>query len=190
MFFARATASQLRIVLQLLNDFTIASSLKMNVDKSRAVVSKVLPRSKREILASISQIPFTSSLGRYLGFSLVQGRVRRADFGDLVERIRRKLGSWKGRLLNKAGRTTLAKAVLTSIPISCTQAMWFPQSACEEIDRIVRNFILVRTDNTRGLNLVNWNVVTRCRHDGGPMNSPMQASQYCSFRQAGLGVVF
>ena len=135
--------------------------------RGRAVVSKVLPRSKREVLASISQIRFTSSLGRYLGFSLVQGRVRRADFGDLVERIRRKLGSWKGRLLNKAGRTTFAKAVLTSIPISCTQAMWFPQSACEEIDRIVRNFILARTDNTRGLNLVNWNAVTRCRHDGG-----------------------
>ena len=151
----------------MLNDFELASGLKMNVDKSRTVAFKALPRRKKEILASISHIPFTSNLGKYLGFPLVQGRCRKSEFGDLIESIRRKLGSWKARLLNKAGRTTLAKAVLTSIPIYLMQAMWFPHSVCEEIDRIVRNFIWGKAENIRGLNLVNWNIVTRCRHDGG-----------------------
>ena len=78
--FTEAKVSKLRLVLNILQKFEIASVLKVNVKKSKAMVSKAIPRSMRECLVGESSIVFASHLGRYLGFHLVHGRVKRADF--------------------------------------------------------------------------------------------------------------
>jgi len=44
------------------------------------------------------------------------GRTRKDDFLKIQDKAACKLASWKGMLLNKLGRVTLAKAVLTSLP--------------------------------------------------------------------------
>jgi len=48
-----------------------------------------------------------------LGFLLLQGRVKRAHFNFIIDKINGRLADWKGKLLNKVGRVTLAKSVLT-----------------------------------------------------------------------------
>lgn len=65
----------------------------------------------------MSLICFAGSLGKYLGYPLLQGRVKRSDFNFLIEKLQSMLASWKDRLLNKAGRVALAISLLTSIPV-------------------------------------------------------------------------
>lgn len=55
--------------------------------------------------------------------------------------MKNKLTSWKYRLLNKAGRLALASSVLIAIPTDFMQVFWIPQSICDMIDRITRDFI-------------------------------------------------
>ena len=164
--FTEAKVSQLRLVLDILQKFEKASGLKVNVEKSKAMLSKGVPRSMKERLAGESSIVFASHLGRYLGFPLVQGRMKKADFRLLIDKMHSKLSGWKGKLLNKAGRTTLAKAVLTSMPVYHMQSCWVPNSVCDDIDKIVRNFIW-KGGCDHGLHLVNWNSVTRSKREGG-----------------------
>ena len=85
--FTKAKASQLRLVLNVLHKLEITSRLKVNVGKSKVMVSKGVPRSVGERLASESSIVFASHLGRYLGFPLIHGRVKKDDFRFIIEKM-------------------------------------------------------------------------------------------------------
>lgn len=72
---------------------------------------------------------------------MLEGRVKKADFDFIVDKIQGRLVSWKNKLLNKAGRLTLAKLVTSSIPTYYKQVSWLPQSICDQIDRLTIDFI-------------------------------------------------
>lgn len=108
---------------------------------------------------SISSIRSTTHLDRYLGFPILKGRAKKADFEFIVDRMQNKLSSWKHRLLNKAGRLALASLMLTTIPSYFMQIFWLPQSICNLIDRTTRDFIWRGTSSHR-LPLVGWDKIS------------------------------
>lgn len=107
-----------------LDEFYAASGLKVNVEKSKAICSTNTSRRVKDSLSNASSINFIANLGRYLGYPLLHGRSTRADFLFIVEKIKSRLASLKGRLLNMAGRVALANSVLTAIPIYSMNMMW------------------------------------------------------------------
>nr|XP_029151634.1 uncharacterized protein LOC114925975 [Arachis hypogaea] len=106
-----------------------ASGMKVNFDKSRAICSMNVSRQRKDLFTGISSIRFANSLGKYLGVPLKHGRVTKADFNDVVDKLTNRLASWKGHFLNKAGRICLAKSVLSSIPIYRMQVSLFPSAS-------------------------------------------------------------
>ena len=52
----------------------------------------------------------------YLGLPTLVGRSKYHTFSYLKDRIRKKLQGWKGKLLSRAGKEILIKAVAQSIP--------------------------------------------------------------------------
>lgn len=54
---------------------------------------------------------------------------------EVCDKVVSKLASQKGKLLNKLGRVTLANIVLTDIPSYIIQINWFPQFACDRLDK-------------------------------------------------------
>lgn len=70
--------------------------------------------------------------------------------------MRKKLAGWKAKLLSLAGRITLAKAVLSAIPIYAMQSTVIPKGICNEMEKIIRNFVWGNTKDKRGINLVKW----------------------------------
>jgi len=80
--------------------------------------------------------------------------------------MQNKLASWKGKLLNKAGRLTLASSVLSSIPTYYMQINWLPQNICDNIDQTTHNFIW-RGNNNIGVHLVNWKKVASPKQTWG-----------------------
>ena len=129
--------------------------------------SSSLNRQRREVLSSISSIQFASDLGRYLGFPLLNRRPKKNDFSFIIERLNQRLANFKGKLLNKAGKLTLAKSVLASIPIYLMQSFWLPGSICDEIDRVTRNFLWSKNNLERGMHLINWDTIARPMNEGG-----------------------
>ena len=138
-----------------LQAFCTASGLKINVDKSRAMCSRNITCTRRENFTGISSIRFATNLGKYLGFPLISGRVSKATFSELLERVQNRLASWKDRLLNRAGRVCLAKSILSSLPIHLMQFLWLPKNVCLSIDATVRSFVWSGRREGRSFNLVN-----------------------------------
>lgn len=108
LLFAKAKPSQARLIANVLQSFCALSGFKVSVKKSRAFASKGVTNSRKEKILSITQINFTTNLGKYLGFKIFQGRPKRDDYADVIAKVESKLASWKGKLLNKPGRLTLA----------------------------------------------------------------------------------
>lgn len=92
--------------------------------------------------------------------------MRREDFEPIYDQVATKLASWKGKLRNKPGRLTLANVVLTSIPSYAMQIQWFPQYACDRLDRTVRAFLWQGAQD-KAMHMVSWKKVTRARIHGG-----------------------
>jgi hypothetical protein len=166
LLFTKAKSSQFRFITSLFDRFSRASGLKINISKSRAYYSSGTPNRKINKLTSISGIQSTTSLAKYLGFPMLQGRPKKSDFNFIIEKMQTRLASWKNRLLNRAGRLTLATSVLSSIPTYYMQINWLPQNICDRIDQTSRNFIWKGTNN-KGIHLVNWSKVTRPKYLGG-----------------------
>nr|KYP52498.1 hypothetical protein KK1_025618 [Cajanus cajan] len=116
LLFIKATCGQVKLVKEVLDIFCEDSSLKVNIQKSRFFTSSNISRRQISKFTSIIHFHHTVDLDKYLGFPLHKGRVRNSDFSHIVDIINGKLTGWKSKTLNRDGRVTLAKTILSSIP--------------------------------------------------------------------------
>ena len=134
-------------LIDVLTSFCNSSGLKVNFGKSRVMTSRNVNRHLKNALAQLSPVKFASDLERYLGFPLTQGHVKRSDFNFIMYCIQSRLEGWKGRMLNKAGRATLARIIISFIAICYMQNQLFPNAVCNSINKTIRNFIWGRGDS-------------------------------------------
>ena len=84
-----------------------------------------------------------------------------------MDSIKAKLSGWKAKNLSLAGRITLANSILQAIPIYPMLTAKFPLLTCQEIDKIVRDFVWSSTENGRHMHLVRWDEVCKAKCQGG-----------------------
>jgi hypothetical protein len=166
LLFAKASASQARVVSDVLEQFCSMSGLKISTGKSKFCTSGGVSRGVREAIITTTQIHATDRFDKYLGFKMFYGKISKLDFIDVYDRVSAKLASWKSRLLNKPDRVVLANSVISSLPSYHMQINWIPQGMCDDLDKTVRRFIWKGTGNT-GMHLVSWNKITQPRRFGG-----------------------
>lgn len=104
LLFCKAKKPQVRIVMETLDRFCRMSGLKLSLKKSRALCSLNIRQSKKEAIGSLITIWFVSYLGIYLGVPILKGRVKRATFNPIIEKISTRLAAWKSKLLNRVGK--------------------------------------------------------------------------------------
>lgn len=80
-------------------------------------------------------IEATADLGMYLGMPTITGRVTRATFGHICEKIDRKLAGWMTKYLSLAGRITLAKSTLTTMANYSMQSAKLPRTVYDDVDK-------------------------------------------------------
>lgn len=116
--FLTPTPEDFRCIRAILDLFVGASDLITNLDK--CLISPI--QCTEEEIALIQQV-FPCQLSplpcRYLGAALSVGRLRHSDELKLVDAIARRIPTWKGKLLNAAGRTTLTHAMLSQYRCMC-----------------------------------------------------------------------
>ncbi|XP_028094336.1 uncharacterized protein LOC114294405 [Camellia sinensis] len=105
-------------------------------------------------------------LGRYLGVPLIHSRISRNIYNGTIEKIQKKLSSWKAKALSLAGRTTVIQSVSSSIPSYIMQISKLPQSICKQIDKLNRNFLWGDLERRKKVHLVNWKQVCKVKQEG------------------------
>ena len=96
----------------------------------------------------------TSNLGKYLGFPILHKGRRRNDFQCVVERVQAKLAGWKTKCLSPAGRIVLIKVAVTAIPEYTMQCYRIPVRICDEVDKLVRDFLWGLTVERKKMHMV------------------------------------
>lgn len=115
--FAEASISQIRVIRKFLERFCVASGQKVSLEKSKIYFSNNVSRELGKLISDESGIKSTKDLGKYFGMPILQKRINKETFREMLEKVSSRLSGWKGRFLSMAGRITLTKAVLSSIPV-------------------------------------------------------------------------
>ncbi|BFG35445.1 hypothetical protein CerSpe_217190 [Prunus speciosa] len=97
---------------------------------------------------------------------LLHSRVTKATYETLVDKVKHRLASWKGRFLSLAGRATLIQAVTASIPIYAMQTTKLPASVCDDLDKLNRNFFWGGGEKKQKIHLCQWDLVCRPKCKG------------------------
>ncbi|XP_015953537.1 uncharacterized protein LOC107477959 [Arachis duranensis] len=104
-------------------------------------------------------------MSRYLGIPLGANPRLVKTWKPIIDKVKEKLSFWKSKVLNKAGKLVLIKAVLNSLPNLSLYKM--PKAVAEKLISLQRKFLWSREDGRNGLALVRWEVVQAPKRLGG-----------------------
>jgi len=113
--------------------------------KTKIFFSKNVSQALTNNINRNSGFKTTKDLGKYLGVPLLHQRVTKQS----------KLAGWKANSLSLAGKITLCKAVLSSVPLYPMQSTLIPKSICYDIEKLCRRFIWGQKDGRDKIHLVN-----------------------------------
>jgi hypothetical protein len=154
LLFAEASIEQAHCIMHCLDLFCEASGQKINSQKTQIFFSKnVDEQLKSDIVQHTGYTPVIN-FGKYLGANIDSGRTTRGKFNHIIVKIQNKLSGWKHQCLSLAGRLTLTKYVLSSIPYYHMQYAKLPKTLCDEMEKIQRGFLWGDTDQTRKPHLI------------------------------------
>ena len=83
-------------------------------------------------------------------------KLRREDIQPVVDKMIKRVAGWKGKLLSSAGKLTLLKSCLSSIPIYLLSVIKFPKWAVENINSQMANFLWHDAEGKHKYQLSNW----------------------------------
>ncbi|XP_019094473.1 PREDICTED: uncharacterized protein LOC109129898 [Camelina sativa] len=165
--FAEASVAQVRLIRGVLESFCLASGQKVSLEKSKIYFSNNVSREMEQLISAESGIGSTRELGKYLGMPILQKRINKDTFGEILERVSARLSGWKSRSLSLAGRLTLTKSVLSSLPVHLMGAILLPEFTSQSLDKLSRAFVWGSTAEKKRQHLLAWKRVCVPKQEGG-----------------------
>jgi hypothetical protein len=134
--FIKPLEDELNATMAILNAFGQASGLQTNLNRSCIIPIQCAEDSVEEISnmmpCRMAEFPCT-----YLGLPISNKKAPQRWF-DVFEKIADKLPGWKAALMNKAGRATLVRFVLSAMPIYLLIAINVPKWFLRLVNKIKR----------------------------------------------------
>lgn len=85
----------------------------------------------------------------------------------MLDKVRSRLASWKRKLLSYAGRLTLIKFVLASLPVYYLSLFKMPDGVARVIERLQASFLWGGSEVRRKVHTVKWSELTKSLEQGG-----------------------
>jgi hypothetical protein len=116
----------------ILSDFTEASGMTLNLDKSKLYFFNT-PAAVQIHISRLLGIPKSSLPSNYLGIPLTGAAARSISWDNLLLSISNRLRNWTFRPLNIAARLVLLKSVLQTLPTYLFTALAAPKQVIKAI---------------------------------------------------------
>jgi len=107
-------------------------------------------------------LPFT-----YLGVPIFVGAPRGHFLQPLVDKIKLKLASWKGKSLSMMGRVQLVNTVITGVLTYSFNLYKWHVSLLKQVEQWCENFIWTGDIMKKGITIVNWATIYSPLENGG-----------------------
>lgn len=113
-------------------------------------------------------IATSEEIGKYIGFRLNQDACCNLMQREIISKVRSKLAGWKSKTLTAAGRFTLAKSIISSIPIYYyMQIMKLSLGVHKELDKLGRQCICGGREQKRGMHMIRWEKICQNKREWG-----------------------
>ena len=104
---------------------------------------------------------------KYLGLPSLVGQRKRNTFNDIKEKLGKKLAGWEEKLLSKASKEILIKTMAQAIPTYTMSCFKIPNSLCEELIRVIRNFWWGQKRKEKKMAWLSWDKLCEPKAKGG-----------------------
>ncbi|GAU40431.1 hypothetical protein TSUD_397500 [Trifolium subterraneum] len=101
--YLRVNVAEVNELMRILHTYEQASSQEFNLVKSEVFISRNMSHAAKEDLSRILGVKLVLGTGIYLGLPSMVGRSKKAIFSYIKDRIWKRINSWRGRALSKAG---------------------------------------------------------------------------------------
>jgi hypothetical protein len=114
------------------------------------------------------------------------GKSKIQTFNYLKDRIWKRIQGWKEKLLSRAGKDVLIKAVAQSIPTYAMSCFDLTKTLCDDIGTMITRFWWAQQENENKMHWISWNVCVAARRKGVWLSrpSPVQPCHACETRMA------
>ena len=140
LIFCQANKVEVQVVSDTLQLYAEALGQCINLEKSSAYFSSNVSVEQKSWIIDKLKVKEVEKFDTYMGLPTLIGRRKYETFSFLKERVWRKLQGWKGKLLSKAGKEVLIKAVAQSIPTYTMGVFQLPGKLCDELDAMCARF--------------------------------------------------
>ncbi|XP_043687690.1 uncharacterized protein LOC122638905 [Telopea speciosissima] len=130
---------------------------KINLEKSKLFCGSISPSRSRRI-SDLLKVPLCSLPTNYQGVEIFRGRVTKDKVMPLVDKFKKRLSGWKGKLLSLVGRVELERSVMLSVPVHNFSIYWWPSSCISIMEKWIRNFIWSGDIETKKAVTVKWDL--------------------------------
>ncbi|KAA3471573.1 LINE-1 reverse transcriptase isogeny [Gossypium australe] len=165
--FGKAEMGQAQVLKDILRRFCELSGHRISSRKSNMFFSKGVDTIVQDQISQFFGFHKVLNLGKYLGVPIIHYRVTKSTLNFVIDKARSKLQNWDARKLSLAGRITLAQSVLLAIPSYFMQSLVILKGVCDEIERIVRQFIWGSSTSKSKPALVGWESICQPKTCGG-----------------------
>ena len=140
------SASQLQHILSLYED---CSGQTINKDKSSVMFSKNANANDKQHLMSVLELSVEARNEKYLGLPVYMGKSKEKTFAYLKDKVWRRVQGWKEKLLSKAGKEVLIKAVAQAIPSYAMSCFDLTKTLCDDISKMICRFWWAQQDDEK-----------------------------------------
>ena len=143
--FCRATIEECSTLENILETYERSSGQQLNREKIALFFSRNTPQTIQDTITNRFGAEIIRQHETYLGLPSLVGKGKCNTFRQLKERLANKLSGWKEKLLSHAGKEILIKAVVQAILTYTMSVFLLPNSLCDEMTSMVRQFWWGRT---------------------------------------------
>ncbi|GKB47787.1 RNA-directed DNA polymerase, eukaryota, reverse transcriptase zinc-binding domain protein, partial [Tanacetum coccineum] len=165
-FIGKWEKSNISTLVNVLNCFSMASGLKINLHKSKlmgiGIAHNDVIRFASLIGCKVLSAPFS-----YLGVKVGGIPSRHNFWEEVIVKISAWLFKWKLKTLSIGGRFTLTKAVLSSIPLYQMSMYRVPMGVLNRLESTRRDFFNGAENKERKLSLIAWKKNLSPKSKGG-----------------------
>ncbi|KAI0519609.1 hypothetical protein KFK09_007060 [Dendrobium nobile] len=181
LIFGKADIHNCENLCQLIETFSMATSLEINYGKSSLLLSKNCQNPN--VISSILKIPCTSTSIAYLGIPISPNNPKLPDFSKLMETITHKLFGWKAKALSFAGRLQFLRFTIWKTIAYWIRGSIIPKTITKQIEKQCAKFLYFGDTTARKMHLISWKNTCKPKVYGGlglPSLHSVQFSFHCS----------
>lgn len=138
----------------------------INLEKSSIMFSKNTREEIKALVMEDLQINVEAMNEKYLGLPVYMGRSRSQTFSYIKDRIWKKIQGWKEKMLSKAGKKILIKAVAQAMPAYAMSCFDLKKLLCDDISSMIGRYWWANMDNEKKTHWISWEIMC-CRKEKG-----------------------